>query len=181
MVDTHSNGGLTCPSALPRPLVSSPLPFLLNPSFNPAPGPKPAATMAFLTRYRSYSLAPLRKASMRITRRKTPMTDPAKAPLVLTCQVSARKHESTVYQFHSIETGYQRLCYRVVCIESLPRPRQKGGRGEDSLLQLDMPIPMSIAASAEEALALVPIPVISISSCPSCLARSLTRSILYDN
>lgn len=40
--------------------------------------------------------------SRAITRRITPMQLPAKAPDDRTCQLLAMKHESTVYQFHSI-------------------------------------------------------------------------------
>jgi hypothetical protein len=41
---------------------------------------------------------------MAMTRKKTPMTDPANLALVLLCQVEERKQVSTVYQFQSIET-----------------------------------------------------------------------------
>lgn len=33
------------------------------------------------------------------------MTEPANIPLERICQDEERKHESTVFQFHSIETG----------------------------------------------------------------------------
>ena len=42
---------------------------------------------------------------MAITRKNTPMTDPANLALVLLCQVEERKQVSTVYQFQSMETG----------------------------------------------------------------------------
>jgi hypothetical protein len=42
---------------------------------------------------------------MAMTRKNTPMTDPANLALVLLCQVEERKQVSTVYQFQSIETG----------------------------------------------------------------------------
>ena len=40
--------------------------------------------------------------SRAITKRITPIQLPAKAPDDRTCQLEAMKHESTVYQFHSI-------------------------------------------------------------------------------
>ena len=45
---------------------------------------------------------------MAITRKKTPMTDPANLALVLLCHVEERKQVSTVYQFQSIETRVSR-------------------------------------------------------------------------
>ena len=42
---------------------------------------------------------------MAITRKNTPITDPANLALVLLCHVDERKQVSTVYQFQSIETG----------------------------------------------------------------------------
>ena len=37
-----------------------------------------------------------------MTRKMTPMHEPAKAPLLVTCQLVEMKQASTVYQFHSI-------------------------------------------------------------------------------
>jgi hypothetical protein len=56
----------------------------------------------------SYSLIPLLRASIAIQRKKTPRTEPAKPPFERTCHDFAMKHESTVFQFHSIETGISR-------------------------------------------------------------------------
>jgi len=42
---------------------------------------------------------------MAITRKNTPITDPANLALVLLCHVDERKQVSTVYQFQSIDTG----------------------------------------------------------------------------
>lgn len=51
----------------------------------------------------SYSLPTRRSASRMMTSRMVPMHEAAKAPLLPTCHDSARKHESIVYQFHSID------------------------------------------------------------------------------
>ncbi|KUI69669.1 hypothetical protein VM1G_11598 [Cytospora mali] len=50
----------------------------------------------------SYSLPKRRSASRTMTSKMVPMHDAAKAPWLETCHDSARKHESIVYQFHSI-------------------------------------------------------------------------------
>jgi hypothetical protein len=43
-----------------------------------------------------------RRNSSAMVRRMTPMQEPANMPLEVIFQVEEMKHESTVYQFHSI-------------------------------------------------------------------------------
>lgn len=55
-----------------------------------------------LNKRRSYSLPSRRRNSRRMTRRTTPIQDPANIPLEVMCHDLAMKQVSTVFQFHSI-------------------------------------------------------------------------------
>lgn len=76
-------------------------------------GPKPPATASLrwrarlaATSRRSYSRPRRRTASIATTRKKTPITLPANWARVELCHEVLMKHESTVFQFHSMLTAH---------------------------------------------------------------------------
>ena len=71
-----------------------------------------AQASAALVMWRSYSRPARRRASIAITRKKTPTMEPANIPLERLCHDEDRKHVSTVYQFQSIETGVRGAWWR---------------------------------------------------------------------
>lgn len=87
------------------------------------------ASLRDLNKRLSYSLPNLLTPSIDITNKQIPMTDPANCALDLTCHDDDRKQASTVYQFHSMLTGWTYDSQDMPCVLHLAKAALTLARG----------------------------------------------------